>query len=975
MGADFIGRPMGATVKYNPHLWSDDELRDVFVARQSQLATLLDRLRTTQTDVVPQATLLIGARGMGKSTLLRRVALAVRDDAALTASWLALSFPEEQYTVSSLGELWRNVLDALIDALERDGADRAEISELDRQAQALATLDATAQADTALKLLSRWCEHHRRRLLLLIDSTDLLLEGLRKETRPATAKNKRGARPARAGAMAPSSPSSKDGSALWQLRATLLNARHLMWVGASYQSLEAQHAYDDAFHDFFDLLELGPLSLDEMRATLLALALRFGAREGRSAEQAAQAMRTELDSRPERLKALRPITGGNPRTTTILYDLFAAGADGDLHNDLRGLLDLMTPLYKARMEQLAEQPRKLLAHLMEAWEPQSVRALAHMAGITSTTVSGQLVRLEQDGLVEKVALPGTTRAGYQISERCFNIWFLMRHASRRVRQRLAWLVEFMRLWYSRDERAGIAERRATHHRQRGYGSSDQAEYSRAIARAMPHDHAVRRKLDYAVYQDARDRAVESRRPFNEAYPELFDFQGEDRPYLAGEQCHQRYLELRQRLLNMASEPGVDVEAWANRVLGAVEATLADKRALVMSIDKLKPAMAQRDCLFPRNRYWLSHIERAFDKQTVEAVSSKLANGELLPDCSDLDFFEAQMAAVLDDSPSAQQLALLLFMVTASGKARLAAADLVEQLQPGNPAVLLLLGMRIGSEDPDRANKVMSGAVKLDPTLTVFQQIDLGERKARLGEFAEAEVAFRRAIILDETYAPPWDDLGDLLQYGLKRYDEAEAAYRRAIALDETGSASWTSLGNLLQDRLQEYEEAQAAYAQAQRIDPDDIYAWANDARLRALTGKPDQANEIYRKCLDLYPGWVAKKGQTEGLQVLLQCHLWLGNADLAAQALAQLAELAMGGETVAFGKLREQAIECHQIGIGVRLAELMAASAQQDFLRPLELALRAAHAGSEDPILGAAAETRAIALEVMRELIAVKPGD
>lgn len=58
------------------------------------------------------------------------------------------------------------------------------------------------------------------------------------------------------------------------------------------------------------------------------------------------------------------MTGGNPRTTVLLFDLFAA--DGNVHSDLSGLLDMMTPLYKARMENLAEQPRKMLAHLMDS---------------------------------------------------------------------------------------------------------------------------------------------------------------------------------------------------------------------------------------------------------------------------------------------------------------------------------------------------------------------------------------------------------------------------------------------------------------------------------------------------------------------------------------------------------------------------------------------------------------------------------
>jgi hypothetical protein len=123
---------------------------------------------------------------------------------------LPLSFPEEQYTVSSLGELWRNVLDALIDALEHAGASRAEIADLDSKARELAERSVESQADEVLALLAAWHQAHRRRLLLLVDSTDLLLEGLK--TAPSASGRKGGkGRPAVKGRLRPI-PTRRSGS-------------------------------------------------------------------------------------------------------------------------------------------------------------------------------------------------------------------------------------------------------------------------------------------------------------------------------------------------------------------------------------------------------------------------------------------------------------------------------------------------------------------------------------------------------------------------------------------------------------------------------------------------------------------------------------------------------------------------------------------------------------------------------------------
>jgi Cdc6-like AAA superfamily ATPase len=169
------GLALSATVKYNPHLWGPDELRSIFVVRTRELADLLERLRATPGGQVPQHLLVTGSRGMGKTTLLRRLALAVEEDPELAARWIAATFPEEQYTVGTLAELWRNCLDALTDAREREGAPPAELDRLDAEIRRIGELPVEEREAAALASLQDWVRSNSRRLLLLIDSTDLLL--------------------------------------------------------------------------------------------------------------------------------------------------------------------------------------------------------------------------------------------------------------------------------------------------------------------------------------------------------------------------------------------------------------------------------------------------------------------------------------------------------------------------------------------------------------------------------------------------------------------------------------------------------------------------------------------------------------------------------------------------------------------------------------------------------------------------------
>jgi hypothetical protein len=55
---------------------------------------IVDNLKREKPSIPGQHQLLLGLWGMGKTTLLRRIALAIKQDEQLNAIWLPLSFPE-----------------------------------------------------------------------------------------------------------------------------------------------------------------------------------------------------------------------------------------------------------------------------------------------------------------------------------------------------------------------------------------------------------------------------------------------------------------------------------------------------------------------------------------------------------------------------------------------------------------------------------------------------------------------------------------------------------------------------------------------------------------------------------------------------------------------------------------------------------------------------------------------------------------
>jgi hypothetical protein len=426
---------------YNPGLWSAAEVRAYYIARLPLLDRLLDDIRREVPGSRPQHRLIVGQRGMGKSTLLRRLAIGVEDDVQLEAQWLPLAFPEEQYNVASLADFWLNCLDALGDLLEVRG-DQATAAAVDAEVQRIERGD----ADATLQALLRIAGQLQRRLLLLVDNIDLILSRIKAED--------------------------------WALREVLQGHPEILLVGASSRALEASYDYGAAFYDFFKIDELRGLSEDEMRDTILALARLRGADD----------VVKRIASDPGRLPVLHTLTGGNPRTAVLLYGALLKGVDGDVRSDLEALLDEVTPLYKARFDELPTQAQQLLDKLALNWDPITARGLADALGWPVNLVSAQLDRLAGSGVVEKVKFGSGKRIAFQVAERFFNIWYLMR-ASRRVRRKLMWLVEFLRVFFSAEELHQPAAAPPPARQLREGGLGDEADLSLLAARLFAQGQA------------------------------------------------------------------------------------------------------------------------------------------------------------------------------------------------------------------------------------------------------------------------------------------------------------------------------------------------------------------------------------------------------------------------------------------------------------------------------------------------------
>jgi hypothetical protein len=393
-----------ATTLYNPHLLSRAELAACFLARHELLAELAAGLRRGGA----QHHLLIGERGAGKTMLLLRLAAAIDDDGKLRKHCIALRFAEEQYNVAHLADLWCNALAALADAYAERG-DAEAAARVTEKLAAVADLEPDARARAALAALVAHGKPAHRMLVLLVDNFDLVLARVR--------------------------------DARWALREALSADNGLVLVGASATLVDDVTAYESPFYDFFRVHHLDALSEADARRVAGVAAANAG-----------------------RFQALYVITGGAPRTLALAREVLggAAGTDPDPARDLDRLLDRVTPTYKARLDALPAQSQIVVDAVALHWHPISAAECARRAHLDINTASAQLHRLVKSGVLGKVGQPDGPKLGFQLADRLFGLWYLMR-AGRRHREQVAAVFELARIAYgSGDRRARLGAWRDAH---------------------------------------------------------------------------------------------------------------------------------------------------------------------------------------------------------------------------------------------------------------------------------------------------------------------------------------------------------------------------------------------------------------------------------------------------------------------------------------------------------------------------------
>jgi TPR repeat protein len=385
---------------YNPAAQPKDWLIDHFVVRTNVFEKIFKDIRTSDMKYPEQHYLIQGQRGMGKTTLLLRLKYEIENTPELNAWLVPVFFNEESYDLTTLSSLWEKLFKYLDDLWGTGGAYYKK------------TDDFVGKSDYE-KRCYEWLQEilktGNKKLVIFFDNFgELFLNNLKDKEQH-------------------------------RLREILMTNADIRIVGASAIVLTDLHDYSKPFYEFFKIMPLEGLNKDETFNLISKL-------------QEKSTDKIDLAKSKAKIDTLAILTGGVIRTIMLVYEVILADQDGSALKDLETILDRITPLYKHRMEDLPIQQRRIVDVIAKKWDAISAKEISgnireNGAQVSTKVISAQLQQLEKNNIIEKKQT-NTKNHLYQMKERFFNIWYLMRHGDRNDKCKVVWLTKFLETWYA-----------------------------------------------------------------------------------------------------------------------------------------------------------------------------------------------------------------------------------------------------------------------------------------------------------------------------------------------------------------------------------------------------------------------------------------------------------------------------------------------------------------------------------------------
>jgi len=406
---------------YNPKRQSAVVTEKLFSVRQKHFELLLNKILLEKENSIPQHYLIIGQRGMGKTSMLKILDVELHKE-QYRQQFIPLLFSEEQYNVKDLSDFWLNSLYALANSLEYEKSSKEILTTIDKKIKEFREKFSEKFSEDIYKFLMNTCRDIHRRPVLLIDNIGLVFSRLN-----SNGKNKQ---------------------EQFVLRKILSENGAPIVISTGITVTDDVINYDMPFYDFFQIQYLKKLNFEDFSSLLNNLA---------TVTNSDDIVIKSLQRNASRQKSLLELAGGSPRIAAMLFKYIVKGFSNNINDDLEALADEITPIYKANFEKLPTQQQLILHAIAMNWDAIPLRKLSAKTGLQNNQLSPQLKRLIEEGWIETTPAYKAKGNAYFINDRFFNIWYLLRNSTRRHKEKIHCLSKFLEYFYEQNDLESIPD--------------------------------------------------------------------------------------------------------------------------------------------------------------------------------------------------------------------------------------------------------------------------------------------------------------------------------------------------------------------------------------------------------------------------------------------------------------------------------------------------------------------------------------
>ena len=376
---------------YNPRPESVDEH---FTVHPHVYERLWQDITDSKMEFPEQHYLVSGESGSGKTTLLAQLHKSVVQRPPLS-SLHSLFFNEEEYSIRHLYRLWERIFELLIDQ-------GLTAKSLIKQVQNLSeTIDKNQEYEKNISnALLNFLKEKEIHLLLFIDNFNLILQKL--STRECH-----------------------------RFRKILQTTPRIRIVAAASEVPLSFYQYEHPFYEFFKVVHLRPLSLEGTKQLL--------------SELIPDHQKKIIDHAIPTVETIRRMTNGNTRCVVLLSEILRKNTSLTTTELFSDILDKLTPVYKFVMDDLPAQQQQIVEAIALNYEAISVKELGNKLRIESKMISAQLAQLVKSNLIVKIKT-STKNHFYQLKNRLFNCWYLLRLGRYHDRKKLTAILDFNEKW-------------------------------------------------------------------------------------------------------------------------------------------------------------------------------------------------------------------------------------------------------------------------------------------------------------------------------------------------------------------------------------------------------------------------------------------------------------------------------------------------------------------------------------------------